>query len=80
MFPTMNKANRALLKEGARRMVGYSSAWQAHLDHRCMSHCWYCKQGVKPSANQWNWYKGIKYNRLVAAMFRHAIKRIWYGE
>jgi len=35
--------------------------------------------GVK-KYDDWNWYKGIKYNRLVAAMCRHMIKRIWYGE
>ena len=42
MRPTRSKAARKLTKEGAQRIIGATSGWQAHKQHKCLVECWYC--------------------------------------
>ena len=46
MYPTNNKRNRQFIRDGLRGLIGFPSAWHAHLWRKCPQHCWYCKMGV----------------------------------
>ena len=42
MRPTQSRAARALTKEGAKRILGFGSGWQAHKAKGCLTDCFYC--------------------------------------
>jgi hypothetical protein len=49
-YPTMTKDAMKLAKLATRRLLGCSSAWQAHQQRKCLEHCWYCEKERRMNA------------------------------